>query len=496
VRNGLPCAWVNSGTIPKKHPGHISFQDCAAVMALDQQCNWDIQMADNLAKVKLDFHKNKSKDSWRTGGSSQQASDEESKGTTWIGEPIYLPDEVIIQIIEFLTHDHDAQRSLASVCLLSRQWYNVAVSYLYRYPDLYGKNFDKFFIAICPSKNLHIRYSRFSKLVKILDMSRLVHQGSRSTTARMLGRTKDSLEEFCAPQASFAINCMPALAKCQNLRSLDLSLVSESPPLPLLFRTVSHLNSLQAFKLPRSSGFGVHHNGAAIDWPPNLTELSLSGGIDAHFLHGVVSFPQTLRSIVVEHCPLAKGHAVTHLLRNAVRPLQNLEYVKIAHMPRLSAHALDDILFLLPQIKKLSISVDYITPAIFDEGHFSHFQDPMVAGVENAEQSSFGQPLKHEHLHTLELTTSGHPNVEDKISPIDIMIAMDECTLPRLRVVRVSSSLHWHSNTTSPDAEALSEALQEGSKQDWETREGVFADMNRADYEKADWAKRAGVWSF
>jgi hypothetical protein len=458
-------------------------------MALDQQCNWDIQMADNLAKVKLDFHKDKSKDNQHASDISRLANDDADEGTTWTGEPIYLPDEVVLQIIEYLAYDHGAQQSLASVCLLSRQWHSAGLPFLYRYPDLYGPNFDKFYLAICPSKNLHIRYSRLSKLVKVLDMSRLVHQSSKSTTARMLGRTKDSLEEFRAPQASFAVNCLPALAKCQNLRSLDLSLVSESPPLPLLFRTVSHLSNLQTFRLPRSSGFGVHHNRAAIEWPPKLAELSLSGGIDAHFLHGVVSFPQTLRSIVVEHCPLAKGYAVTHLLRNAIRPLKNLEYMKIAHMPRLSAHA-------MPQIKKLSISVDYITPAMFDEGHFSHFQDPLIAGVDNGEQPSFGQPLVHEHLHTLELTNSGHPNVEDKISPIDIMIAMDECTLPRLRVVRVSKSLHWHSNITSPDAEALSEALQVGSKRDWENREGTFASMKREDYEKADWAKRAGVWSF
>lgn len=466
-------------------------------MALDQQGNWDIMMADNLAKVKLEYGKSMDTDTHgHSLGASQESDHAVGANVVWNREPTYLPDEVVLQIIEYLAHGHDSQRSLASICLLSRQWHNAGIGYLYRYPELYGNNFDKFYNAICPSKNLHIRYSRLSKMVKVLDMSRLVHQGSRSTTARLLGRTKDSLEEFRAPQASFAVNCLPALAKCQYLRSLDLSLVSESPPLPHLFRTVSHLNNLQTFRLPRSSGFGVHHNGSAIEWPPNLTDLALSGGIDAHFLHGVVSFPQTLRSIVVEHCPLAKGFPVKHLLRNAVQPLQNLEYVKIAHMPRLSAHAMDDILFFLPQIKKLSISVDYITPAMFDEGHFSHFQEPLVAGVENLEQPSFGQPLKHQHLHTLELTNSGHPNVEDKISPIDIMIALDECTLPQLRVVRVSRSLHWHSNTTSPDAEALSEALQEGSRRDWENREGAFAEIGGEEYEKADWARRAGVWSF
>jgi hypothetical protein len=62
--------------------------------------------------------------------------------------------------------------------------------------------------------------------------------------------------------------------------------------------------------------------------------------------------------------------------------------------------------------------------------------------------------------------------------------------------VRVSRSLRWHSAATAPDAEALSDALQEGSKRDWESREGVFADMKNVEYEKADWARRAGVWSF
>jgi hypothetical protein len=76
------------------------------------------------------------------------------------------------------------------------------------------------------------------------------------------------------------------------------------------------------------------------------------------------------------------------------------------------------------------------------------------------------------------------------------MIALDECTLPQLRIVRVSRSLHWHSTTTAPDAEALGDALQEASKRDWEKREGIFADMKNEDYEKADWGRRAGVWSF
>jgi len=168
-------------------------------------------------------------------------------------------------------------------------------------------------------------------------------------------------------------------------------------------------------------------------------------------------------------------------------------------MPRLSAHALDDILFLLPQIRKLSISVDYITPAVFDEGHFHQFKDPhlpSVSGPSDPIAQDPNAPLRHENLHTLELTNSGNPNVEDKISPIDVMIALDEGTLPRLRVVRAQRTLYWQSNSTSADSEALADALVEQSKKDWEMRMGEYEVMSRREYESGDWGKRAGVWTF
>jgi hypothetical protein len=198
-------------------------------MALDQASNWEIQMADNLAKVKLDFHKNKSKDVENTNGNSRQA-DNVGASRAWIGEPIYLPDEVVLQILEYVAHDHDAQRTLASVCLLSRQWHNAGVSYLYRYPDLYGPNFDKFYNAICPSKNLHIRYSRLSKMVKVLDMSRLVHQSSRSTTARMLGRTKDShfASSGKVPEPSF-VGLVPSLRVSSSSSPISHGIASQEP---------------------------------------------------------------------------------------------------------------------------------------------------------------------------------------------------------------------------------------------------------------------------
>ncbi|KAK4539836.1 hypothetical protein LTR36_010297 [Oleoguttula mirabilis] len=479
-------------------------------MALDQQRNWTIAMADNLERVKR---------SARSGGTPQdsdEAVDIMDNHTPaqreHTGPPVYLPDEIIIQILEYTTRLPTSQRTLASCCLLAHQWYDAAVPLLYAQPYLYGKNFDPFVRTMCPSINLHVRKSPLSELVKVLNMASLVHQGRPSMTARLLGRTKGSLEEFVAPQASFLVNCLAGLSKCVKLRTLDLSLVSEAPPLPELFRAVAHLQHLRTFRLPRSGGFGAHHKPTAFTWSPHLENLSLSGGIDGHFLHGVVTFPQTLRSLTIEHCPQAKGYAITHLLKTAVRPLRNLESLKIRFMPRLGSHALDDILLLLPQIQRLSLSVDYITPALFDEGHFNHAHTKyalpsMDADADDPDQLAAVEPLQHNNLRTLELTNSGDPGVEDKISAIDILIAIDEGSLPKLRQVRVAKTLLWQASGTASDAEALADVLIEASKRDWEDGVGVFAGgmqgtgvgkrATRGEQEQGKvWERVAGVWMF
>ena len=466
-------------------------------------------MAENLEKTKQDKKSRQASHTQHSvdGVNSVGADDTGHHGdmSTPRKEPIYLPDEILVQILEYTSHASSAQKTLASCCLLSRQWYDAALPLLYRHPRLYGNNYDLFVRAICPSINLHVRKSPLSELVKVLDMGHLVHQGSRSMTARLLGRTKGNLEEFVAPQASFAMNCFPALAKCYHLRLLDLSLVSESPPLPDLFKTVSHLEQLQTFRLPRSTGFGVHNTKTSLSfsWPTNLEHLTISGGIDANFLYGVVSLPITLKSLTIERCPLAKGFAVTHLLKTAVRNLPSLETLKISHLPRLSGHALDGVLLLLPQLSVLSVSVDYITPAIFDEGHFHHTTgeiDSIAATTDKGEL--LPAPLFQSfNLRLLELTSSGFSGspsgIEEKITPIDIMIAIDDGALPKLRKVRVAQSLLWHTSSTAADADALADALKEGSKRDWENREWVFANMSEKDYAKPNcWEDVAGVWNF
>ncbi|KAI7052557.1 hypothetical protein KC366_g81 [Hortaea werneckii] len=169
----------------------------------------------------------------------------------------------------------------------TRQWYDAAVPILYAYPYLYGGNFDQFVRAVCPSINLHVRKSPLSELVKSLNMSGLVHQGSR------IRRTPSQLRRELFP------------------RPLQIPPSTHLRPEPRE-RKPGLTPALQDSRPP-------HQPPTPFAWPPGLENLSLSGGIDAHFLHGVVSFPQTLKSLTIEHCPLAKGFALTHLLRTAAR---------------------------------------------------------------------------------------------------------------------------------------------------------------------------------
>lgn len=124
----------------------------------------------------------------------------------------YLPPEIILHIFSYLPRGHASQSTYHAATLVSRDWYAAAVPLLYRYPhfSVYryprfsGKKYQSFVATICPSVNAHVRQSALAGFVRKLDVSRLVHDGSKSLTARVLGRLKDNLEEYIAPQTSFS----------------------------------------------------------------------------------------------------------------------------------------------------------------------------------------------------------------------------------------------------------------------------------------------------
>ena len=112
-----------------------------------------------------------------------------------------LPAEILEDILSYLPPS--SQSTFHAASLVSRSWYPTATEYLYQSPVIIGKNFDLFVRSVCPSINAHIRHNGLADIVRRLDMSGLVHNGSKSLTARLLRRVKNNLDEFIAPQASF-----------------------------------------------------------------------------------------------------------------------------------------------------------------------------------------------------------------------------------------------------------------------------------------------------
>jgi len=120
---------------------------------------------------------------------------------------VHLPIEVINNILAFirLNRNRVQQRhTLWACCLVSKSWYSAAISSLYEAPLLSNKNFDKFARTICPPVNSHVRRIGLENFIHRLDMGKLAYESSKSLTARLLRRTRQSLELFVAPAVSFS----------------------------------------------------------------------------------------------------------------------------------------------------------------------------------------------------------------------------------------------------------------------------------------------------
>ena len=448
-------------------------------MALDAQSNWFVEMAASLDAAINAANSSRAPRGTQThwpNSDDTKVQDHQSgeRNVLFRAEAaIHLPDETLFHILEYIQACPDvSQRTFASTCLLSQQWYQVSVRFLYAHPQLSGRKFTPFVQTICPSKNIHVRGSPLAFLVRTLDMSGLVHQSSKSTTARLLGRTKHNLEVFVAPQAGFAMNSFPALSKCFKLQVLDLVLVSESAPLAELLRTVVHLKNLHTFLLPRSAGVGAIGPGQTISaWPPSLVKLNLSGGINRHLWHDT-ELPDTLSDVTIEHCPNLTPHNLAEFLVVAIRPLKSLRRLKLAHLPKLKPWGLNRILHYVPQLEVFSIDSELVTAALFDFslgtrrdiGKYLYYSDHLGSSAEPEFDFPLG-PAAHYNLRVLELTNSGNtPRIEKKIIPMDLILAIDHSFLPSLRKVRVAKSLHWKSY----DAIMLSEILEDAAREEWE----------------------------
>lgn len=284
-----------------------------------------------------------------------------------------------------------------------------------------------------------------AELVKKLNMGELVHDGSKSLTARLLGRLKGNLTSFVAPQASFSVNSFAALSKCTNLTYLNLSLMSASVSTKTLFKTLQSLRHLQTLFFPRTSiNNGTDQLGAIREWPPKLKTLHLAGGIDDHFLYEYMTVvPKSLQILSIQHCPMVFTLALQDILSILG---QHLLQLTILHpMNKLPMGALDETLSLCPKLTALRISADFISDRLFDEEHM---------------------PAEHP-LRILDLDCSITAESDVGISPDSIWISIDSGRLPKLRSVRVSALLAWGATATlKRSVSDLTELLEEREQLD------------------------------
>ncbi|KAE8448994.1 hypothetical protein EG329_008582 [Mollisiaceae sp. DMI_Dod_QoI] len=397
--------------------------------ALDAQSNWNVEMSKPLqVPIRL-----------RT----QQATLESASAPMIIpsksGREILLPSEVISDILSYIPRRVSAQGTFWACTMVSRAWYSASIALLYERPYLNGSNFAEFVTTVCPSKNAHIRQSALSVLVKRLDMGELVHNSSRSLTARLLGRLKGNIEEFVAPQASFAINSFAALSKCTKLRHLDLSLISASISTRLLFQTLKSLTKLETLFFPRSANHDPQSDTEPYSWPPQLQALHLAGGISDKFLCTYLSnVSSTLSRLSIQSCPQVHASSLLSMLEK-IGP--QLDHLTIRHpMPQLFQGALDSLLLDLPSLTALRISADYISNGLF-----------------SAESIPQDHPLR-----ILDLECSPTAGADIGISAGAVYDAIERGQLPNLRSVRVSMRLAWAATEeTRLDASDLLEIIEE-----------------------------------
>ncbi|KAI1617739.1 hypothetical protein EDD36DRAFT_470262 [Exophiala viscosa] len=229
-----------------------------------------------------------------------------------VGDPVYrgaevpLPIEVLECIISHIgtVEDNNTQATLWACCLISRSWYAATISHLYQQPLLNNRNFDKFTRTICPPVSSHKPRVGLEGFIKRLDMGGLAYESSKSLTARLLRRTRNSLESFASPAVTFSIASLAPLGKCTNLQFLDLSADGYDMHIRQLLDSISHLDHLTTLKLPRNA-LRLALTLQKSHWPRNLRTLELSDWLYEELTSWAAffeSWPDNLTTLKIQEC--------------------------------------------------------------------------------------------------------------------------------------------------------------------------------------------------
>lgn len=124
---------------------------------------------------------------------------------TYRGQEVPLPPEILSLIAIYVASDYeyDTQKSLWAGSLVSHAWYAAFTSHLYNHPHLGPRNFDLFVRTISPLQKTRTARIGLENLIKHLDMHLIAYESSPSITARLINRSKSSLETFLPPSVTF-----------------------------------------------------------------------------------------------------------------------------------------------------------------------------------------------------------------------------------------------------------------------------------------------------
>lgn len=318
-----------------------------------------------------------------------------------VSKPVLFSTEIFELILQFLSFPNGLNLKFF---LVSKSFFQLCLKMLYKKPKLNSLNFNKFVDTMTnPSIVSYISYEiteryfqeyhnsgeapvmtnsikrnlKYAKtpLVRSLDLANIVQAGRNSNMTKILRRCCINLQELVAPQCSFGLTCLNIIKQCNQLVILDLSLVSETVNLLDLFNSIGELNYLQTLKFPRSSincnlniDFSEKSNNeSSFKWPVNLRDLKLSGGITNELIMDL-NFPNTLKILEFQHCPLVNDYSIYYLLSKIGRNLKSLSI--LYPMPKLKENSLDMIFRYCPFLESLQIVVDYVSQWCFNEVNF------------------------------------------------------------------------------------------------------------------------------
>lgn len=153
-----------------------------------------------------------------------------------------------------------------------------------------------------------------------------------------------------------SVNSLPALSKCHNIHSLDLSLArGDSLTFPRLKKAISSLLKLEMLALPTSMSIIRPDN--TIHWPPRLCRMTIGGTLDPEVM-STFEWPPSMKDLSIWKCTNLNPNILYSVLQNDQLRIC-IQHLELDHSNWVMlADEESDILYSLPNLIYLKIPLD------------------------------------------------------------------------------------------------------------------------------------------